>query len=158
MSVRVRLAWLIGTAVLIGGVVVAGKYAMRERKQSEPPLPISSVPASWHQFREGEGHAVHVAQQGIACDRCHEPGPTFSAPSLQKCVTCHARESTIRHALHANATEAMLGLADCIACHSFGPGSETKTWRCIGCHETAQRHLAAVRAGTHDDCSLCHHP
>jgi hypothetical protein len=158
MSARARLIWLAATASLIAGVVAFGTWAVRERERSAPPPPVSRVPDKWHQFREGEGHVVHVAQQGIACEKCHEPGPTFASPSLQKCASCHASESTIRHAMHASTAQATVGVADCTACHSFGPGAESETWHCIRCHETQQGRLTAVRAGTHDDCSLCHRP
>ena len=54
------------------------------------------VEADWSKDRRVTGHRVHVEEQRIACNACHELNATaMGTVSPSRCATCHAARATI---------------------------------------------------------------
>lgn len=159
MTPAVRTAILVGVTTAAVGAGALGLWVTRTRQQSLPPLPNASarVPAAWRSFRDGPGHVVHVGQEGIACTECHDVDHGFAPRGTQVCAKCHVSQARIRHAVHDDVAGGP-PLADCLACHNFGPDKEEHAWDCIRCHEAPQGALAAVRFHAQEACGKCHHP
>ncbi len=161
MTGRTRV-WLgLGAVALAAAAAVATHYVLLTRQSSLPPAPVTRVPASWKDFRQGEGHVVHVQQVGIACAKCHGEGKTMAKPSLTVCAGCHEQRARMRHGLGsaldlgaAHGAE----LADCLGCHGFAADAVASPWQCLSCHEEPQGTHVAIAHGGHDDCSACHRP
>ncbi len=158
MSVRTRMILLLVGASVATGLVFTGFWAVGAWKQTRPPVPVSTVPASWREFRDAPGHQVHVAREGIACAKCHDVTGPFRAPSPRVCVPCHEQRAGMRHGLHAARIEQLVGIADCTSCHNFGPTHEDRVWACIRCHEEPQGQLAPVVFHATEACGKCHKP
>jgi hypothetical protein len=158
MTPRVRNGLFAAGAILTLGVVVLGYWAERTLRASTPPLPSATVPASWHDVRESRGHSVHVGQEGIACNKCHDVAGGFHPPSLAVCAKCHEPQARMRHGLHGQMADEMGIVADCSACHVFGRQADHEPWNCIRCHEEPQGKLGAVQVHAVAPCSQCHHP
>lgn len=155
---KVALAAALAIATLIG-VAITARWAYETRTRDAPPAPSTTVPAAWHAYREGEGHVVHVRDQGIACERCHDTAqPVLAAPRRAVCKGCHEVQAQMQHALAAEPPETSGGIADCVACHSFGPAAESRTWDCMRCHEAPQGGLHAVATHAGERCGTCHAP
>ena len=164
------LRWILLTAPLVLGAAAAlGYWALQTYQASVPPPPVEHVPASYQEFRQGEGHVVHVQQHGVACRACHEDDAgAFTTPQRQVCGRCHEAQAAMRHALDGEASTAAVGAAgthgtgaqtaDCVACHSFGPDTGKLAWNCIRCHGEVQGARRAVRVEAHGPCALCHDP
>lgn len=159
MKTALRM-WIAGgaTLVVIGGAALAG-WVLRTREASLPSLPSATarVPAAWRSFRNGPGHVVHVGQEGIACNECHDVDHGFAPRGMKACSKCHAQQARIHHAVDDDIAGGA-AIADCTSCHNFGPDTEDHEWDCIRCHEAPQGRLAAVQFHAQEACSKCHHP
>lgn len=159
MSPRAR--WLIGLA-LAGAAVAAvalGRLAFETREQSLPPLPVTTVPEVWRDFRGSPGHVAHVDKQGIPCKKCHDVEQGFTRPSMTVCAACHAHEARMQHALTSAArADVFGGVADCLACHGFGAEHSDRVWQCARCHDRPMAKLDAIAVHGDVACKNCHHP
>lgn len=142
------------------GAALLASWAMRTRTESLPPLPVSTVPASWHDFRLGRGHVVHVGEQGLPCTKCHtNPTGSFSAPSMRVCAECHAEQASMKHGLQGDPLQMLVGIANCTGCHGFGPKDRgADPWACIDCHQLPQGELYPVTTHADEACGKCHRP
>jgi hypothetical protein len=150
---------LVALALIVGGGFLA-QWVTHTRKASLPALPVSTVPASWREFRLGRGHVVHVKQKGFPCATCHAAG-SFSKPDMNVCVGCHAARATMKHGLHGDALQLANSVANCADCHAFGPkdhGRAGEPWACLDCHAQPQGTLHAVTTHADQECKQCHHP
>jgi hypothetical protein len=153
---------VIGGALAVLSLAVAGgllwRWFVEERAASMPKSPVRRVPAAWRDVRESPGHTAHVAQQGLACEKCHGTNQGFEVPSLQVCASCHAEQATMRHGINEPHVDDLLGTADCTSCHDFRSAETRDAWNCIRCHELQQGELHAIEVHAREACSTCHRP
>ena len=158
MKRRLIVAAALCALALSVGAAFAARWAFRTREASLPPLPKSAVPTAWHDYRNAPGHVVHVDREGIACNKCHVTENGFQPPSMQVCATCHEARASIRHAVSILPPGQITSLADCMACHGFGPEQRERRETCIRCHELQQGRLSPITQHAQADCTTCHKP
>jgi len=124
---------------------------VEERKQPAP----RTVTASWPLDRFSPGHSLHVLDQRLECNACHDPTkPDFSKVDAGVCTSCHLEQSGVAHMGNS------LAPTPCFDCHAFEFDSDADgPWDCVRCHGPFD---AATHTGLamHDDiaCAHCHHP
>jgi hypothetical protein len=161
-------AWLIAAGILlVGGLAGLVSLVLDLRAATAPPTPEAYVNASWTVYRFGPGHRTHVGNLHLACAACHGTTKTagFDRPGPGPCASCHGDHADIQHtlvALDENDRVPPAGesgsrkLANCLACHGFGPDPDQKAEACLSCHAASQGELGAIV--THEDapCTQCH--
>ncbi|HTA90225.1 MAG TPA: hypothetical protein VK745_11635 [Polyangiaceae bacterium] len=169
-SVRLSILALLGVLVVAVLCACSGKES-HEGAGGAPGKGVY-VQLSWGADRRVSGHRVHVVDQHIACNQCHElNASSVGVVSPIRCANCHAARATIEHA--ARLAEQRFGPgvhADCVNCHAFtnlsspadtldggvlepyGPGN------CVRCHAQAQGQIPAVTVHASVACLNCHRP
>src|SRR5689334_8932042 len=95
--------------------------ACSSREPTSAPRRVS-VQEAWQEARALSGHRLHVTTKHVACNACHElTGDVVGRASLERCASCHERETRIRHGL--STADAGAQVADCTACHAFSRAS-----------------------------------
>ncbi len=133
----------------------ARKSLVQAFEQGTPPVPTREVPASWRGSRLAPGHAVHVLNQGVKCDDCHDPTKaTFDKPDPGVCSSCHTEQTSHWHTGGAEAP------TDCNDCHSFKAADDIQSrWDCVRCHGPFQTAaLPGLSMHTSMGCENCHNP
>jgi hypothetical protein len=130
------------------------------------------IQLDWRMDRRVTGHRVHVLEQHIACNQCHElNAASMGAVSPARCATCHAARATIEHASRLAEERFGSGVhADCVNCHAFtsadsntdaadaGPLEPYGPGNCARCHAQAQGKIPAVTVHASTACLNCHRP
>ena len=175
VQVSVRLY----TCLWVGLLALAGFLGCSQPSASEgsagSPGRGIYVAADWSKDRRVSGHRVHVEEQHIACNACHELNATaMGAVSPSRCATCHAARATIEHATRlAQQRFGPAVHADCVSCHAFTSDAKSdapldsldagalepyKPSECARCHQKAQGPIPAVTVHAGTACLNCHRP
>ena len=167
-------AGLLAFVTLLGCSQTAPQPSSNQSSGGSPGRGIY-VEADWSRDRRVTGHRVHVEEQRIACNACHELGATaMGTVSPTRCATCHAARATIEHA--ARLAEQRFGhgvRADCVSCHAFTSDAKSDAAQgsldagalepyqpseCVRCHQKAQGPIPAVTVHAATACLNCHRP
>ena len=151
--------WMILALAVLG--FVAGLMTARVRRnvqeikatRNEPPP--RTVPSNWPEVRLTPGHAVHVIDQAVPCDTCHDPNePTFSAPDTGVCTACHEEQARLAH------VDLQGRPMDCYTCHVFSDDPESfGRWHCTRCHGPFENEdLPPLAMHNTVPCENCHDP
>ncbi|MGB8223369.1 MAG: hypothetical protein WCF10_12365 [Polyangiales bacterium] len=113
------------------------------------------VSADWRTIRLSPGHSQHVINQGIDCDKCHDPTkPDFSGVDTGVCTGCHEEQASLAH-VNLDGTP-----MDCYTCHVFDSQPNVfGRWDCVRCHgpfETVANEGLAMHNSV--PCETCHNP
>jgi hypothetical protein len=108
----------------------------------------------WPQIESSRGHLVHVAQQKVACVRCHANAMHGFEPATTACRDCHGEHLVREHGMEQ---------LHCFACHDFlspDPGLRPTRRDCLRCHRSQGVHPArfADDAPMQFACGECHRP
>ena len=130
-----------------------------------------SIQVSWQSARLSAGHQRHVTQEHLACAECHDlSAKAIGAASPVRCASCHAKESSIRHAGQQAALRFGESVkADCTACHAFGgakqlaldAGASPEQFSprdCLRCHASQQGGTPKIAVHAASGCTSCHRP
>jgi hypothetical protein len=161
---------LIGV-LMLAAVVGCSSQGAHESAAGAPGKGVY-IQLDWRTDRRVTGHRVHVIEQHIACNQCHElNAASMGAVSPVRCAKCHAARATIEHASRLAQQRFGSGVhADCVNCHAFtsddskadaadagsiaayGPGN------CARCHDQTQGKIPAVTVHATSACLSCHRP
>lgn len=154
------MKWALAAVVLLALLGLGLKWVVDERARNAPARPTVNVQSAWATFRDAPGHEKHVGEMGLDCAACHQTTDGGADdPGPQRCVTCHADQATLHHAVDAEAdSDGGAPLSQCTDCHGFGPDPRQKPGDCLRCHAKAQGSLHAITVHARDDCLGCHMP
>lgn len=157
------MKWGLAAVVLL---VLAGlglKWVLEERARTTPPGPTVNVQSAWAVYRAAPGHQKHVGEMALDCVACHQVvDGGADSPGPERCASCHAELATLHHGLGEGTSggtgDGGVPLAQCTACHGFGPDPDQMPGDCLRCHAEAQGRIPAVTVHAEDDCLSCHVP
>ncbi len=162
-------------AALVIALVLAAIAACSSRQPEEvdrgaPGLGVY-IPLAWKTDRRVSGHAKHVIEQHIACNRCHQlTGDAVGQVSPLSCSACHAVQGRFEHAKREAQAKFGAGVStNCVTCHAFTSngfedgGANTLAnvpppTACVRCHASKGNDAPQVAAHATTACITCHHP
>jgi hypothetical protein len=155
---RAAIAILVVAALgFIGGVLYGAltETVIPTIKEQRALGPTREVSAEWHFDRFSPGHSMHVLNQRLDCDNCHDPALSdFSEVDIGVCTSCHEEQSEYPHVGHDGE------VTDCTTCHAFKYDSDANgPWDCARCHGPFDTPTHSGLA-MHDSiaCANCHNP